>query len=562
MVGAPVIIKHQDVTDENADELRCGVISKAYFNELDGWYYAEGIIWDTKAQELINNKDWSVSCSYDFLSYNDEGGVENNIKYDKEFTSLNFTHLALVNNPRYERANIVFNSKIDNYNENHYPANSLDGKGGQFAPKNYSKYFSDKRTGMSYYDDVLFDRDYAEHKQRFSKIITMTPDKYLEVVTKGFNEGHKKYESGRTNLTVEDIVRQRTDQRLKDLREKFGKSEPFDMPMIEFQKQGDGTTDMATQEGIHRAILAKEQNLNEIPVAVYSTGRYGERFSNEELEENLKNILETEFGIKEGEQIETNKTEEEEIKNFILSLDYDLWADDLYIKTYDNDKKYIEINKNKDFYTVSTKNAETGKIYDTKKIETKEELYELLSDLKDLSEYHTNNSKEKEMSLIDEIKKLIRKVENNKETEEMIENEKTDKRKLIDEVAGIMKSAGCDDEDIRTAIGKMEKIGYDASEDSKADNKKVKNEDEEDKEEDKKEDKKEDKEVDNEDAEDKKEAEDLKEDAKEDVKNKCKNDKSSFDKINEIYNSVKTLKVKTEYETRDVKLKNAEEYFG
>lgn len=59
-------------------------------------------------------------------------------------------------------------------------------------------------------------------------------------------------------------------------------------------------------------------------------------------------------------------------------------------------------------------------------------------------------------------------VVNNKK--EKVENEDVDKRKLIDEVAGIMKSAGCDDEAIRTAIDKMEKIGYDKSEAKTADN--------------------------------------------------------------------------------------------
>ena len=57
-------------------------------------------------------------------------------------------------------------------------------------------------------------------------------------------------------------------------------------------------------------------------------------------------------------------------------------------------------------------------------------------------------------------------------------NEDVDKRKLIDEVAGIMKSAGADDELIRTAIAKMEKLAYDKSEAGTADNK-AKNEDEE-----------------------------------------------------------------------------------
>ena len=307
-MGSPVIIQHTDVTEKNADELRCGVIANAQYNELDGWYYVDGIIWDEKAQELIN-KGWSVSCSYDFLAFNDEGGEENNIHYDKEFTQLNFTHLAIVDNPRYERANIIFNCK------------------------------------------------------------------------------------------TEEII---------------------------------------------------------------------------------------------------------------------------------------------------------------------------------------DNSKENEMNIIDKLQELINSVKNNKENETMVENEKVDKRKLIDEVAGIMKSAGCDDEDIRTAIGKMEKIGYDDSEAS-ADNKKVKNEaDEEDKkgdneedkkeddkkedkkEDDKKDDKKEDK-VDNESEEDKEKAEDLKKEEKKDIDNKCKNSKeeSYFDKLNKIYNSAKKIEnTSVEYEDKQARLDAGKEYFG
>ena len=68
---------------------------------------------------------------------------------------------------------------------------------------------------------------------------------------------------------------------------------------------------------------------------------------------------------------------------------------------------------------------------------------------------NVQNNKEQDMALLDELKKLITKVENDKgedmDDEKKIENEKVDKRKLIDEVAGIMKSAGADDEKIRTA---------------------------------------------------------------------------------------------------------------
>lgn len=54
-----------------------------------------------------------MSCSYNITIANDEGSLENNVHYDIEFLDGIFTHLAIVNNPRYERANIVLNSKTE-----------------------------------------------------------------------------------------------------------------------------------------------------------------------------------------------------------------------------------------------------------------------------------------------------------------------------------------------------------------------------------------------------------------------------------------------------------------
>ena len=111
MVGVPVIINHKDLTSDNVDDERVGVVNSVWYDEKDGWYWCDGIIWDKTAQNLITDKNWSVSCSYDVKTADNKGGSENNIKYDMEFLDGVFTHLALVNNPRYERANIVFNSK-------------------------------------------------------------------------------------------------------------------------------------------------------------------------------------------------------------------------------------------------------------------------------------------------------------------------------------------------------------------------------------------------------------------------------------------------------------------
>ena len=65
-----------------------------------------------------------------------------------------------------------------------------------------------------------------------------------------------------------------------------------------------------------------------------------------------------------------------------------------------------------------------------------------------------NNKENTEMTLIDELKKLITKVENNKEQEmtEKIENEKADKRKLIDEIGGILKGKVDEEEVLDKAV--------------------------------------------------------------------------------------------------------------
>ncbi len=72
------------------------------------------------------------------------------------------------------------------------------------------------------------------------------------------------------------------------------------------------------------------------------------------------------------------------------------------------------------------------------------------------------------MALLEELKKLINNVENDK-GDNMVDNEKTDKRKLIDEIGGILKGK-VDKELWRTIIGKAEKTAYAKSEAGTADN--------------------------------------------------------------------------------------------
>ena len=126
-----------------------------------------------------------------------------------------------------------------------------------------------------------------------------------------------------------------------------------------------------------------------------------------------------------------------------------------------------------------------------------------------------------------------------KEDEAKNKAKNEDKRKLIDEVGGILKGK-VDDEIIRTVIGKLEKLAYEPSEDSKADNK-AKNEDDEENKEDKKDDKSAENKCKNEGGEDntdyKKLYEELKEKTAEEAENKKA--KNALDKaVNELYEAI------------------------
>lgn len=110
IIGCPVIIRHKDITAENVDKERVGVVSNAWYDAQSGWYCCDGIIWDAQAIDLVKNHGWNVSCTYDFES-DKKPLVHNGKEIAMEFTDGNFLHLALVDNPRYEDANIVMNSQ-------------------------------------------------------------------------------------------------------------------------------------------------------------------------------------------------------------------------------------------------------------------------------------------------------------------------------------------------------------------------------------------------------------------------------------------------------------------
>lgn len=426
MVGCPVIINHKDINKDNVEKERVGVVSNVWYNESDGWYYCDGILFDKDAIDLVKKKGWNVSCSYDFVS-DFESKTHNGKKLDAEFTDGNFLHLALVDNPRYERANIVVNS-ADNWLE----------------PENIDYWFSTK-TGVK---------------------IPVAKDQTKEQALKNF-------------------VTEKTKQRIK--RDKK-KNEAIDILYHVVGKDLNYTkADLkrnikreSVGEKISEIIEKNHDRLTDLHYSgeYYTTGpfTYGKFHDDNTIEQ--QNFLNKLF-----DDIVTDNTQtdfEERLNNYYDNLysDIDAKVDDVISEYMASDYNISEVTlaeQLSNIYGISKEDIlNNGEIW--------KEFYSKIGQ-------KANNSTERKenivMTALNELEKFVRNiVENackNEEKEEMkVEN--ADKRKLIDEVAGMMKSAGCDDEVIRTAIAKMEKIGYEKSEAGSADNK-CKNADEEEKEE-------------------------------------------------------------------------------
>ena len=506
MVGVPVIINHKDLNKDNADDERVGVVNSVWYDNKDGWYWCDGIIWDETAQNLITDQNWSVSCSYDVKTANDEGGSENNIKYDMEFLDGVFTHLALVDNPRYERANIVFNSKTEVINGNieqpRVPAGCPEG--GQFAKKD--KYISGEKSPIEKFYDIH--RNYAEP----------APEEYKGKPT--FKAvlahlGSKNGDSAIIKTPLEDVI--------------FNRNNLHHLIIEHPERLPDLNKMIRTLQSPNLVISGTRDNKN----YNYYIKNFKENNKNTGQFEVIKIAPDGSFYCT---SYSLNNSRFKQIINegqIIFDLTYDSTAIQKNVSV-DNIINDVSNNFNPN-------------------VKENEEM--------NIDNYIVNN-KEQEMALLEEIKKLITKVENDK-GEDMddkeikeVENEKIDKRKLIDEVGGILKGK-VDDEIIRTIIGKIEKAAYDKSEAGTADNEK---------EEDKKEDAENCKKVKNEDAEDKEKVEEVKEEVKEDVENKCKNSVDNaktdyFAKLNEIYNSVAKAKETQSYVSRADREKAAEDYF-
>ena len=113
-VGKPVYVYHQSVDVSKLKEEAAGYISDSFYNESDGWLWVKMLIVDDEAHEAIA-KGWRVSNAYVPTTSDDAAGTWHNCNYDRKILSGEFTHLAIVPDPRYEEADILTPEAFKNY---------------------------------------------------------------------------------------------------------------------------------------------------------------------------------------------------------------------------------------------------------------------------------------------------------------------------------------------------------------------------------------------------------------------------------------------------------------
>ncbi len=111
--GKPVYVGHQDVNFDSLETDMDGVVADCFYNELDGWLWSKIIVTTDKGKAAVA-KGWAVSNAYTPTAW--EGGGENHaLDYNRKIREAEFTHLAIVPDPRYEQAKIFTPDEFKSY---------------------------------------------------------------------------------------------------------------------------------------------------------------------------------------------------------------------------------------------------------------------------------------------------------------------------------------------------------------------------------------------------------------------------------------------------------------
>lgn len=148
--GKPVYIDHRDVDLDTMKADAVGYVTDTWIDGNDGWLWSKIMVTDDEAHEVLAN-GWAVSNAYIPTEWGD-GGLKHNLPYDRRVINGEFTHLALVDNPRYEDAKVYTPSQYEA--RNNQLMNSLASKPTEEKKGFIMKFFKNKKEEVSNASDA------------------------------------------------------------------------------------------------------------------------------------------------------------------------------------------------------------------------------------------------------------------------------------------------------------------------------------------------------------------------------------------------------------------------
>ena len=113
--GKPVYVGHREVSLEKLQQEADGYVVRSFYNEKDGWWWAEFMAVSDAAHEAIRG-GCGVSNAYVPTEYA-KGDQYIGVDYDARVLNGYFTHLAIVPNPRYEESVILTPEQFREYQD-------------------------------------------------------------------------------------------------------------------------------------------------------------------------------------------------------------------------------------------------------------------------------------------------------------------------------------------------------------------------------------------------------------------------------------------------------------
>lgn len=113
--GRPVYVQHVDQVDLDKLQIEAdGYVMESFYNKADGKHWCKFIVVSDEGHEAVR-AGWKLSNAYFPKSFT-VGGLCNGVEYQKEVTSAEYEHLAIVPNPRYEESVILTPEEFKAYN--------------------------------------------------------------------------------------------------------------------------------------------------------------------------------------------------------------------------------------------------------------------------------------------------------------------------------------------------------------------------------------------------------------------------------------------------------------